>query len=232
VEAYSTKTIYGKKARIAVLDNTLNSEGIHPDVQKQVNETIAQLQAKGHSVQTVDFTYLDYLIPTYYVLTTAEASSNLARFDGVHYGFRSPNATDMESVYKRSRTEGFGREVKNRIMLGTFVLSSGYYDAYYSRAQKVRRLLRNEMDKIFNDYDFILLPTTPSVPFKIGAKTSNPVEMYLADIFTVLANLTGNPAISIPVGKDANGLPIGVQLMAKNFHEAALFAFSKEVLGE
>jgi aspartyl-tRNA(Asn)/glutamyl-tRNA(Gln) amidotransferase subunit A len=230
VDAYTAKLAFGKKARIAVLDNTLNSEGIHADVQKQVNDTIAQLQAKGHSVETVDFSYLDYLIPTYYVLTTAEASSNLARFDGVHYGFRSPNATDMESVYKRSRTEGFGKEVKNRIMLGTFVLSSGYYDAYYSRAQKVRRLLRNEMDKIFSNYDFILLPTTPSVPFKIGAKTSNPVEMYLADIFTVLANLTGNPAISVPVGKDENGLPIGVQLMAKNFHEAELFAFCKDAL--
>ncbi len=230
VEAYSAQLVYGKKARIAVLDNTLNSEGLSAEVQAQMERTIAQLKADGHTVETVAFNYLDYLIPAYYVLTTAEASSNLARFDGVHYGYRSPNATDMESVYKKSRTEGFGREVKNRIMLGTFVLSAGYYDAYYSRAQKVRRLLRDELSKIFEDFDFILMPTTPTVPFKIGAKTSNPVEMYLADIFTVLANLTGNPAISVPVGKDANGLPIGAQLLAKHFCEAELFAMSKALM--
>jgi aspartyl-tRNA(Asn)/glutamyl-tRNA(Gln) amidotransferase subunit A len=174
---------------------------------------------------------MDHLIATYYVLSTAEASSNLARFDGVHYGFRSPNATDMESVYKRSRTEGFGKEVKNRIMLGTFVLSSGYYDAYYSRAQKVRRILQDQIRGIFKEYDFILMPTAPSVAFKLGEKTADPVEMYLADIYTVLANLIGIPAISLPLAKNGAGLPIGVQLMADKFEEGKLLAFSKELMG-
>jgi aspartyl-tRNA(Asn)/glutamyl-tRNA(Gln) amidotransferase subunit A len=216
-----------KGSRIAILANTIEHDGIQPEVKQATLHFIEKLKAAGNTVETVDFTFLDYLIPTYYVLTTAEASSNLARFDGVHYGYRSPNATDMESVYKKSRTEGFGREVKNRIMLGTFVLSAGYYDAYYARAQKVRRLLRNEMFKIFEQYDFILMPASPSTAFKIAEKTSNPVEMYLADIFTVLANLTGNPAIAFPIGKDKEQMPIGVQLMAKHFAEKALMEFAQ-----
>jgi aspartyl-tRNA(Asn)/glutamyl-tRNA(Gln) amidotransferase subunit A len=162
-------------------------------------------------------------------LTTAEASSNLARYDGVHFGFRSPNAVDMETVYKKSRSEGFGKEVKNRIMLGTFVLSSGYYDAYYSRAQKVRRILKEQIRAIFKDYDFILMPTAPSVAFKIGEKTDDPIAMYLADIYTVLANLVAIPGLSIPVAKDAQGLPIGIQLMSDKFEEGKLMAFAKEI---
>ena len=136
----------------------------------------------------------------------------------------------MDPVYKRSRTEGFGKEVKNRIMLGTFVLSSGYYDAYYSRAQKVRRILTDKIRGIFNDYDFIIMPTSPTVAFKFGEKTANPVEMYLADIYTVLANLTGIPAISLPLTKDKTGLPIGVQLMADKFQESKLLAFSEKLM--
>jgi len=148
----------------------------------------------------------------------------------VHYGYRSPDASEMETVYKKSRTEGFGKEVKNRIVLGTFVLSSGYYDAYYSRAQKVRRFLTEKLNKLFTEYDFLLMPTSPSTAFKFGEKTENPVEMYLADIYTVLANLAGVPGISLPVANDKQGLPIGIQFLAGKFEEAKLLAFSNTIM--
>ena len=225
VPQYSTEKFSGK-AKIAILKNTVDHKGINPEVRAETERVIADLRAVGHTIEEVDFSLTDYLIPVYYVLTTAEASSNLARFDGVHYGYRSPRSTDMESVYKLSRTEGFGKEVKNRIMLGTFVLSAGYYDAYYSRAQKVRRMLSEQMSEIFQKYDFILMPTAPSVAFKIGEKTSDPTEMYLADIYTVLANLVGVPAISLPLAKNPEGLPIGIQLMAEKHEDAKLLAFS------
>jgi aspartyl-tRNA(Asn)/glutamyl-tRNA(Gln) amidotransferase subunit A len=226
VPHYLAETFSGK-AKIAILKNTVDHKGINPEVRTEVEKVIAKLKAEGHTVEEVEFSLTDYLIPVYYVLSTAEASSNLARFDGVHYGYRSPNSTDMESVYKLSRTEGFGKEVKNRIMLGTFVLSAGYYDAYYSRAQKVRRMLSEQISAIFGQYDFILMPTAPSVAFKLGEKTSDPTEMYLADIYTVLANLVGVPAISLPLAKNAEGLPIGIQLMAEKHDDAKLLAFSR-----
>jgi aspartyl-tRNA(Asn)/glutamyl-tRNA(Gln) amidotransferase subunit A len=226
VPEYSKEQFSGK-AKIAILRNTVDHQGINPEVKAETEKVIAGLKAKGHTVDEVSFDLTDYLIPVYYVLSTAEASSNLARFDGVHYGYRSPRSTDMESVYKLSRTEGFGREVKNRIMLGTFVLSAGYYDAYYSRAQKVRRRLSEQISEIFRSYDFILMPTAPSVAFKIGEKTSDPTEMYLADIYTVLANLVGVPAISLPLAQNSEGLPIGIQLMAEKFQDGKLLAFSK-----
>ena len=226
VPEYSKEQFTGK-AKIAILRNTIDHKGINPEVRTEIEKVIADLRSKGHTIEEVNFDLTDYLIPVYYVLSTAEASSNLARFDGVHYGYRSPRSTDMESVYKLSRTEGFGREVKNRIMLGTFVLSAGYYDAYYSRAQKVRRRLSEQISEIFRSYDFILMPTAPTVAFKFGEKTSDPTEMYLADIYTVLANLVGTPAISLPLAKNSEGLPIGVQLMAEKFEDAKLFAFSK-----
>ena len=220
------------KAKIAVLKNTVNHVGIHADVRVAMELKIAQLQEQGHTVTEVDFNLLDYLIPVYYILSTAEASSNLSRYDGVHYGYRSPRATDMDSVYKLSRSEGFGKEVKNRIMLGTFVLSSGYYDAYYARAQRVRRLLTQQIEQIFKEHDFILTPTAPSVAFKLGEKTSDPIAMYLADIYTVLANLVGVPAISLPMAQDSNGLPIGIQLMSAKHTDERLLAFSKVMMGE
>ena len=226
VSEYSKEQFSGK-AKIAILKNTVDHKGINPEVRAEVEKVIADLKSKGHTIEEVDFDLTDYLIPVYYVLSTAEASSNLARFDGVHYGYRSPRSTDMESVYKLSRTEGFGREVKNRIMLGTFVLSAGYYDAYYSRAQKVRRRLSDQISSIFQKYDFILMPTAPTVAFRFGEKTSDPTEMYLADIFTVLANLVGTPAISLPLAKNSEGFPIGIQLMAEKFEDGKLFAFSK-----
>ena len=191
---------------------------------------IEKLKSEGHTVEAVEFPYLDYLVPVYYVLTTAEASSNLARYDGIGFGYRSKNATDLESTYKKSRAEGFGTEVKRRIMLGTFVLSSGYYDAYYSKGQKVRRLLQNKTNEILNNYDFIILPTTPGTAFKFGEHSADPIEMYLEDIFTVQANITGIPAISLPLGKHSNGLPFGIQVLTKHFAEAQLFAFSEYLM--
>jgi aspartyl-tRNA(Asn)/glutamyl-tRNA(Gln) amidotransferase subunit A len=230
VPEYSKQLDSANKLRIAVFTPTMKSEGLNAEVKSAIESTIQTLKDNGHTVDELDFNLLEYLIPAYYVLTTAEASSNLARFDGVHYGYRSPGVTETDAVYKRSRTEGFGKEVKNRIMLGTFVLSAGYYDAYYSRAQKVRRLLTDELARIFTQYDFILMPTSPTVAFKFGEKSSNPVEMYLADIYTVLANLTGVPAISLPLAADKQGMPIGVQIIAEKFAEQKLLAFSDKLM--
>ncbi|MEC8853099.1 MAG: amidase family protein, partial [Bacteroidota bacterium] len=161
---------------------------------------------------------------------TAEASSNLVRFDGVHYGFRSADANSSETTYSKTRTQGFGKEVQRRIMLGTFVLSAGYHDAYYTKAQKMRRLIQNKTNEILKEYDFILSPTTPHSAFELGRKIKNPVAVYLEDIYTVLANLSGNPAISLPIAKDEKGMPFGTQLIAKPFHEAELLAFSHNLI--
>lgn len=218
-----------KKYKIAYFKQALESEGLDREIKVSIQDLIEKLKDNGHTVEAVEFPLLDYVVPTYYVLTTAEASSNLSRYDGVHYGYRSPNAKNMEEVYVKSRSEGFGKEVKNRIMLGTFVLSSGYYDAYYSKAQKVRRLLSDKMNELYHEYDYVLSPTSPTPAFKLGEKTSDPVTMYLEDIYTVLANLVGNPAISLPLYKNKEGLPIGIQLMAQNEQEEQLLQFSMEV---
>jgi aspartyl-tRNA(Asn)/glutamyl-tRNA(Gln) amidotransferase subunit A len=225
VENYSKNLNFKNKTKIAVFKECIESTGLNEGVKNSFLEKIESLKAQGHEVEIIDFPFLEYLVPCYYVLTTAEASSNLSRYDGIHYGYRSKNAFDLESTYKKSRTEGFGKEVKRRIMLGTFVLSAGYYDAYYAKAQKVRRILRNKIDETFKNYQFILIPTTPNSAFKIGQKTSDPIEMYLEDIYTVLANLVGIPAISVPLGENTN-LPFGVQIMAKKFDEQNLLAFS------
>ena len=169
-------------------------------------------------------------MPTYYVLTTAEASSNLSRFSGIHYGFRDKDAGDMETVIKNSRSKGFGKEVQRRIMLGTFVLSSGYYDAYYTKAQKVRRIIRDDTNKTLSEYDLILLPTTPTTAFKLGEKTTDPIEMYLADIFTVQANITGLPAINVPLFRHSNGMPYGAQLMGNYYSEDLLLSVTDHLL--
>ena len=214
-----------KPLKIAVISESLNAEGVDPEVKEQMETLINQLKANGNTVENVSFPYLDYMVPTYYVLSTAEASSNLSRFDGVHFGYRSPNAQGVEATYKKSRSEGFGPEVQRRIMAGTFVLSHGYYDAYYTKGQKVRRVLQNKTNEIFQQYDIVLLPTTPSTAFELNA-VKDPISMYLQDIFTVHANLTGNPAISLPLGKHSNGMPFGVQLMANHFDEKQLFNFA------
>ena len=230
VPEYSKLLETSGKKRIAYLPETLNSEGLDPEIKAITEETIKRLLEEGHEVEPISFPYLDYVVPTYYILTMAESSSNLARYDGVHYGYRSNNATDLESTYKKSRSEGFGAEVKRRILLGTFVLSAGHYDAFYGKAQKVRQLIRQKTEEILQNHDFILLPTTPGPAFGIGEKIDDPVVMYLADIFTVQASLAGIPAISIPVGETKNKLPLGIQFIGKRFGEAELLSFSKYVL--
>ncbi len=218
------------KIKIAYLKDCLEKEGLDPEIKQRTIQVINNLKNAGHVVEPVEFPFLDYLVPVYYVLTTAEASSNLARYQGLNYGYRSKNATGMDSTFRKSRSEGFGKEVQRRIMLGTFVLSAGYYDAYYSKGQKVRRLLQNKTIEILNSYDLILSPTTPGTAFKFGENTADPIKMYLEDIFTVQANITGIPAISLPIGKHSNGLPFGLQLVGRKFEESKLFAFSNYLL--
>ncbi|TQM47019.1 aspartyl/glutamyl-tRNA(Asn/Gln) amidotransferase subunit A [Arcticibacter tournemirensis] len=230
VPAYSKNLNFTGKKRIAYLPETLQSEGLDPEVRALTEATIQKLKDEGHIVEPVSFPYLDYVVPTYYIITMAEASSNLARYDGVHYGYRSPNAVDLESTYKKSRSEGFGAEVKRRVMLGAFVLSAGHYDAFYGKAQRVRRLIREKTEEILNDYDFIILPTSPGPAFGLGEKTDDPVVMYLADIFTVQASLAGIPAISLPLGNNTQDLPLGIQLIGKRFGEPELLAFSNYLI--
>lgn len=225
VPAYSQTPPFSGKAKIAYFDTAVNHASIDPVVRSATLQTIEKYRAAGHAVESVDFAYLDYIIPAYYVLTTAEASSNLSRYDGVRYGRRSPEAQTVDEMYRLSRTEGFGKEVKRRIMLGTFVLSAGYYDAYYTKAQKVRRLIQQRTFEILEEYDFILMPVAPSPAWKIGEKNTDPVAAYLADIFTVQANMTGIPAMAFPVGETEEGLPIGLQLMGRKFGEAELLSF-------
>lgn len=214
-----------EKLKIAVLKESIEMEGVDAEIVAKMKSLISNLEGKGHTVELVSFPYLNYVVPNYYVLTTAEASSNLSRFDGVHFGYRSSSSQGVEGTYKKSRSEGFGPEVKRRIMAGTFVLSQGYYDAYYTQAQKVRRVLRDKTDAIFSEFDFIILPTTPSTAFN-SRGVKDPIQMYLQDIFTVHANLTGHPAISIPIGNHTNGLPFGIQVMAKPFNENDLLNFA------
>ena len=221
----STEFSTPQPQRIAYLKEALENESVDIEVRNYLEKLIQQLKAAGHTVEPVSFPYLEYLVPTYYVLTTAEASSNLSRFDGVHYGHRSSEAKGVEETYVLSRTEGFGAEVKRRIMAGTFVLSHGYYDAYYTKGMKVRRVLQDKTKAIFADYDMLLLPTTPTTAFESGA-VNDPIQMYLQDIFTVHANLTGNPAISLPLGMHSNGLPFGIQLMSDSFKDQQLLNFA------
>lgn len=228
VTSYRPAPLDAKK--FVYFNQCLESEALDPVIKQGFLHSVDKLKAEGHTVEAVDFPMLEYLIPAYYVLTTAEASSNLSRYDGMRYGYRSEKATDLESTYKLSRSEGFGNEVKRRIMLGTFVLSAGYYDAYYAKAQKVRRLLKETTDNLFKQYDFILSPTTPDVAFKFGENTDDPIKMYLEDIYTVMANLTGIPAISVPMG-EKDGLPFGMQVMADNFHEQQLFSAAQLLHG-
>lgn len=229
VPSYTKEFIAEKKYRIAYIKECIEHEGIDEEIKKVTFDKIELLRKEGHIVEEISFPYLDFLVPVYYVLTTAEASSNLSRFSGLSYGYRSKNISDLETTFKRSRSEGFGAEVKRRIMLGTFVLSSGFFDAYYTKGQQVRRLVQEKTNEILSSYDFILSPTTPTPAFKLGEKVSNPVAMYLADIFTVHANISGNPAISIPVGNHSNGMPMGLQLMSANFSEGELLQFAKKI---
>jgi len=214
------------KLRVGYVKEYMNHEGLDVEIKTKLNDLKINLESNDIELIECDFPYLDYLVPTYYVLSTAEASSNLSRFDGVHYGHRSTVAEGVEDTYKKSRTEGFGKEVKRRIMTGTFVLSHGYYDAYYTKAQKVRRLVKSSTDDFFNHVDVMIFPTTASTAFQQGS-VKDPTQMYLQDIFTVHANLSGNPAISIPFGIHSNGMPFGIQLMTDRFNESKLFSYSR-----
>lgn len=194
-------------------------EGVNPEVKNAVLSKVEELKEKGATVEEFSMPTLDYALSIYYILSSAEASSNLSRFDGVKYGYRSDKSNDLNELYENSRSEGFGPEVKRRIMLGTYVLSAGYYDAYYNKALKARTLVVNEFNKAFSKYDVIIGPTVPTTAFKLGEKTENPLEMYLSDICTVPVNIAGVPAISVPVGRDNKGLPIGMQIIGKAFDE-------------
>lgn len=232
VPAYSNEidASQSTKYKIAFMRDALESPGLQPEIKSAMLATMKKLEAAGHTVSSIDFPLNEYVLPTYYILATAEASSNLSRFDGVRYGHRSTQTTDLQSLYKKSRTEGFSPEVQRRILLGTFVLSSNYYDAYYHKAQQVRKLIRESMKAVFKEHDFILMPTAPTTAFKIGEHSSNPVEMYLADLFSVQANVAGVPGIAFPCGIDKQGLPIGLQFLGDDFNEGGLLALTNTLL--
>jgi aspartyl-tRNA(Asn)/glutamyl-tRNA(Gln) amidotransferase subunit A len=231
--ACSTQLDTGKKFRVAYFTEALGHPSLDKEINTAITATLARLKADGHTVEAVDFNLLEYIVPAYYVLTTAEASSNLSRYDGVRYGHRTKEAVkDLTEFYKLSRTEGFGHEVQRRIMLGTFVLSAGYYDAYYTKAQQVRRLLVEKTASIFSDFDAVLLPTSPCTAFAIGEKSDDPIAMYLADIYTVFANLTGIPGVSVPLYKHTNGMPFGLQVMTKATDELTLLQLSKLLMDQ
>lgn len=197
-------------------------EGINEEVKETLEKAIEKYKELGAEIEEFSLDIAKYSLAAYYIIACAEASSNLGRFDGIRYGYRTKDYKNLKELYKKSRSEGFGEEVKRRIILGTYVLSSGYYDAYYKKAQKVRTLVMNEFDKAFEKYDVILTPTSPTVAFDIGSKSDNPLEMYLADICTVSVNVAGLPGISIPVGVDKQGMPIGMQLIGNRFQEETI----------
>ena len=231
VDQYSALQVNeNRKYNVAYMREIDDAQGLQPEIREAIQGKLKQIRGAGHTVDVIDFPLQEYVLPTYYILATAEASSNLSRFDGVRYGYRSPATTDLSSMYKKSRSEGFGKEVQRRIVLGTFVLSASYYDAYYTKAQKVRAMIREKTKEILKKYDFIVMPITPSTAFKIGERTGNPLEMYLADLFSVQANVVGVPAIALPCGKDSEGLPIGLQIITDDFEESKLLQFSDALI--
>jgi aspartyl-tRNA(Asn)/glutamyl-tRNA(Gln) amidotransferase subunit A len=202
---------------------------LDPEIRQAIEKSIDRLRAAGCEIVNISLPTTDYAIPTYYIVATAEASANLARYDGVRYGYRSKNARTLSEMYRRTRDEGFGAEVKRRIMLGTYALSAGYYDAYYLKAQRVRTLLARDFDHAFEKVDAVITPTTPTPAFKLGEKTDDPLAMYLADIYTVTADLVGIPGISVPCGSTSNGLPIGLQILGKHFDESTILRIGHAV---
>ena len=207
--------------------NALQHNSLDPTIAREIKGFTEKLTTAGHTVEPIDFELLEYIVPAYYVLTTAEASSNLSRYDGIKFGYRNSNPdNNLNELYQLTRSEGFGPEVKRRILLGTFVLSAGYFDAYFTKAQKVRRLLVEKTEEIFSKYDAIILPTVPTPAYKLGEK-KDPVEIFLADIYTVYANLVGIPAISLPLFKNEQGLPFGLQVMSSHHNELHLLSLSK-----
>jgi aspartyl-tRNA(Asn)/glutamyl-tRNA(Gln) amidotransferase subunit A len=215
--------------KIAYFKETLFHPGLDREIKTKIESYLKDLTATGYIVEAIDFSLLSYLVPTYYVLTTAEASSNLSRFDGIKFGHRTKESiADLNDLYKKTRTEGFGKEVQRRILLGSFVLSAGYFDAYFTKAQQVRQKLVDLTQSVFSKYDLILSPTVPTTAFGLGENNHSATEMFLADIYTVYANLVGIPAISIPLFTHSNGMPFGLQVMSASFNEAGLLSFSKE----
>lgn len=208
-------------------------QGIHPEIKEAVMKAAKTLESLGANVEEVSLSMTKYALPAYYLISSAEASSNLARYDGVKYGYRAKEYDDLLDLYKRTRDEGFGNEVKRRIMLGTYALSSGYYDAYYKKAQQVRTVIKNDFDRVFEEYDIILTPTAPTTAFKMGEKTDDPIEMYLSDVCTVPLNIAGLPGLSMPCGYDSQGMPIGVQFIAKALGESTILqtAYAYEQAG-
>ncbi len=231
VPAYSKELTdsTNSKPRIGFFKEMLEHKGLDAEIRRQLEAFLDQLRKEGYEIQSLDFNLLEYIVPAYYILTTAEASSNLSRYDGIRYGHQSKEVfEDLGDFYAKNRSEGFGKEVKKRIMLGTFVLSAGYFDAYYTKAQQVRRLLLNDCRRVFESVDYLVMPVSPGTAFKIGEKTTDPIEMYLADIFTVFANLVGIPAIAIPLFKHSNGLPFGLQIHAQHFNESGIFQLAHQ----
>lgn len=216
--------------KVAYFKETLEHPGLDPEIKAQTLSYLEKLKSKGFVVEAIDFSLLAYLVPTYYVLTTAEASSNLSRFDGIKFGHRTKDALDdLTELYKKSRTEGFGEEVQKRILLGTFVLSAGYFDAYFTKAQQVRKKLVDLTTTLFSDHTILVSPTVPTPAFKLGEKNHTPSEMFLADIYTVYANLVGIPAISVPLFTHSNGMPFGLQVMSAAFKESELLSFAAKL---
>jgi aspartyl-tRNA(Asn)/glutamyl-tRNA(Gln) amidotransferase subunit A len=231
VPAYSTVLQTEKKFRIAYIPQSLEHPSLDPEIRTSIANFIQKLKSNGHEISSVDFNFLDHIVPAYYVLTTAEASSNLSRYDGVKFGYRtSEPAEDLNTLYKKTRSTGFGKEVKKRIMLGTFVLSTGYYEAYYGKAQKVRQLIVRSTKEIFSHHDLIIMPTVPSTAFKFGEKSNDAVEMFLGDLYTVYANLAGIAGISLPLFRHSNGMPFGLQVMSDRLEETHLLQFAHQVM--
>ena len=228
---YNTSLKKRKKMKISVIKDAATHHLLHPDVKKSFSKLLEKIKNSGHEIKYVEMPILNYLVPTYYILTTAEASSNLARYDGIKYGMsQRENISNWEDLIKQTRSRGFGKEVKRRILLGTFVLSEGYYDNYYSKAQKIRRLVKDKTKEMLKFSDFILLPTSPTTPFKLEEEHKDPTILYLQDVFTVQANLSGNPAISIPIFKYKNDSPVGAQLIGKTGKDRELLSFGNHIL--
>ena len=231
VPKYRDYLKFDKKVKIAYLKETLEYTGLQEEIKTHTLDTIESLRDAGQQVEGVDFPLLAYALPTYYVLTYAEASSNLARFDGIRYGYRSPGVNTVTELYTKTRSEGFGKEVQKRILLGTFVLGANNYDTCYMQAKKIRRLIKDKLEAILTEYDFILLPTTPSTAFEIeSASPVDPLAVYWSDVYTTLASIAGLPAISIPNGTDQKKLPIGLQIIANRWEEADLLGFSNYII--
>lgn len=228
VEPFSATVHQPFLGNIAYFPEMLNHPSLDPEIRSAFFVLIDDLKQKGFTIKPIQFDYLDFIVPAYYVLTTAEASSNLARYDGVKYGHSTEQSiTDLASFYTKNRTEGFGKEVKRRIMLGNFVLSSGYYEAYFTKAQQVRRLIIDKTNEVFEQADVLLMPTVPSPAFTFGEKSNDPIEMFLGDLYTVYANLAGIPAISVPLSTHSNGMPFGVQMLTNRFKETTLLQMAQ-----